>query len=417
MTFNLRIERVFAREVLDSRGNPTVEAEIKTASSFARAIAPSGASTGIHEAHELRDGGKRFGGKGVLNAVSNVNNIIAPALVGENASEQRKLDSKMISLDGSENKSVLGANATVAVSMALMKAAAYAKKQQVYQYLGGNLLPVPMLNILNGGKHAGNSLAIQEFMIIPKWPKDFRSAMEMACNVYHALGRRLAKKYGASAKNVGDEGGFAPNFSNCFDAMEEISLAIEEAGYGKEILLGIDAAASSFYEGKGGKYSIDGKKLDAGQLLDYYGEMIKKYGILSIEDPFYEDDFESFASMTSKFGSKVQIVGDDLLVTNPARLKTAIEKKAVNALLLKINQIGTVSESLEVAEMCRKNRIRIVVSHRSGESEDNFIADFAVGINAGQIKTGAPARGERTSKYNQLLRIEEDHKVSMARVF
>lgn len=413
----MQIERIFAREVLDSRGNPTVEAEVKTASSFARAIAPSGASTGKHEAHELRDGGKRFGGRGVSNAVSNVNKIIAPALAGESVLEQKKLDERMISLDGTPNKSNLGANATVAVSMALMKAAAYAKKQQVYQYLGGNLLPIPMLNIVNGGKHAGNALAIQEFMIIPKWPKDFRSALQMSSEVYHALGKRLVKKYGTSAKNVGDEGGFAPNLSSCFDAMEEITLAIDEAGYSKEIKLGMDAAASSFYDEKKNEYAIDGKSLDSGELLDYYSEMCKKYGILSIEDPFQEEDFESFSQITRKLGANVQIVGDDLLVTNPERLATAIKKRSVNALLLKINQIGTVSESLEVAEMCRKNGIRIVVSHRSGESEDAFIADFAVGINAGQIKTGAPARGERTCKYNQLLRIEEDAKVSMARVF
>ncbi len=413
----MKIERVFAREVLDSRGNPTVEAEIKTRESFARAIAPSGASTGKHEAHELRDGGKRFLGKGVLNAVSNVNKIIAPALVGESVYGQEKIDAKMKALDGTENKSSLGANAMVVVSMAAVKAAAYAKKQQVYQYLGGKVLPVPMLNILNGGKHAGNALAIQEFMIIPKWPKNFRTAMQMASEVYHALGKRLAKKYGAGAKNVGDEGGFAPDLPSCFDAMEEISLAIEEAGYENEIRLAVDAAASSFYDEKTGKYSIDGKKMGAGELLDYYGEMAKKYQILSIEDPFYEEDFESFAEITRRMGPKVQIVGDDLLVTNPKRLATAIGKKSVNALLLKINQIGTVSESIEVAKICKKNGIQIVVSHRSGESEDDFIADFAVGIAAGQIKTGAPARGERTCKYNQLLRIEEDPATAMARVF
>lgn len=413
----MNIERIFAREVLDSRGNPTVEAEVKTSGSFARAIAPSGASTGKHEAHELRDEGKRFFGKGVLNAVNNVNKIIAPALIGESVFGQEKLDEKMLALDGTENKNNLGANAMVAVSMALMKAAAYAKKQQVYQYLGGDVVPVPMLNILNGGKHAGNALAIQEFMIIPKWPKNFKTALQMACEVYHVLGKRLVKKYGANAKNVGDEGGFAPNISNCLDAMEEIALATDEAGYGNEMKIGIDAAASSFYDEKTKRYSIDGKKIDSGGLLDYYSEMAKKFEILSIEDPFEEDDFEGFAEITRKMGSKVQIVGDDLLVTNPKRLAVAIGKKSVNALLLKINQIGTVSEALEVAEMCKKNKIKVVVSHRSGESEDNFIADFAVGINAGQIKTGAPARGERTCKYNQLLRIEEDPAVSIARVF
>ncbi|MDD5336920.1 MAG: phosphopyruvate hydratase [Candidatus ainarchaeum sp.] len=413
----MRITGVFAREVLDSRGNPTVEAEVKNREASARAIAPSGASTGMHEAHELRDGGKRFLGKGVLNAVQNVNGIIGPALLGMELSEQQKIDGKMVALDGTENKSNLGSNAMVAVSMAAMKAAAMEKKKQVYQHLGGRLLPIPMLNILNGGKHAGNSLAIQEFMIIPKWPGSFRNAMEMASEIYHVLGKRLEKKYGAGARNVGDEGGFAPNLKDCHAALDEIQGAVEEAGYGEKIGIGLDAAASSFYEGRVGKYSIDGKRLDSGALLDYYLETVSKYKIISMEDPFHEDDFDSFAAITAKIGANVQIVGDDLLVTNPRRLETAIKKKAVNALLLKINQIGTVSESLRVAEMCKKNGIRVVVSHRSGESEDSFIADFAVGIEAGQIKSGAPARGERTAKYNQLLRIEEDPRVSMARVF
>ncbi len=411
----MKIERIFAREVLDSRGNPTVEAEVVTAASVASAIAPSGASTGKYEACELRDGGKRFLGKGVLKAIWNVNKIIAPALLSESVYGQKKIDAKMIELDGTENKGKLGANAIVAVSMAVMAAAARSKKQSVYQYLGGDILPVPMLNILNGGKHAGNALVIQEFMIIPKGAKDFSSALQMASEVYHILGKRLVKKYGAGAKNVGDEGGFAPPISSCLDAMEEISLAIDEAGYGKEIGLAIDAAASSFFDGK--KYSIDGRKLESGELLSYYSEMTGKYKVLSIEDPFEENDFGTFAEITKKIGTKVQIVGDDLLVTNPKRLKTAIEKKAVNALLLKINQIGTVSEALEVAEICRSNGIRIVVSHRSGETEDSFIADFAVGIGAGQIKTGAPARAERTAKYNRLLRIAENPETENARVF
>ncbi|MEW6528712.1 MAG: phosphopyruvate hydratase [Candidatus Micrarchaeota archaeon] len=430
----MKIKKVFAREVLDSRGNPTIEAEIETENSeIARAIAPSGASIGKYEAYELRDNEKRFMGKGVLNAVDNINQIIAPAIVGQSVFEQKKIDAKMIVLDGTPNKSNLGANAIVSVSMACIRAAACAKKQQLYQYLGGNLLPVPMFNVLNGGKHAGNSLAIQEFLIIPKWPNNFCDALQMAVEVYHTLGKRLVKKYGASAKNVGDEGGFSPNLQSCFDAMEEITLAIEEAGYSKEIRLGCDAAASSFYHQKAdlrvdlkadskidlktGFYLIDGKKFYTEELLDYYSEMIEKYKIISIEDPFHEEDFNSFASMMDKFGSRMQIVGDDLLVTNPKRLEIAIRKKAVNALLLKVNQIGTVSESIDVAEMCKKNGIKIIVSHRSGESEDNFIADFAVGLNAGQIKTGAPARSERTSKYNQLLRIEENCAVTMARVF
>ncbi|MBU0586632.1 phosphopyruvate hydratase [Candidatus Micrarchaeota archaeon] len=413
----MKIEKVFAREVLDSRGNPTVEAEIKTISSFARAIAPSGASTGKHEACELRDGGKRFLGKGVLKAVENVNKIIAPALLGANVLEQMRLDERMIELDGTENKSKLGANAMVAVSMAIMKAAAYGKKQQVYQHLKGKLLPMPMLNIVNGGMHAGNALAIQEFMIIPKKAKSFPEALRMSCEVYHTLGKRLVKKYGASAKNVGDEGGFAPNFSLCTDALEEITLAVDAAGYSKEVGLAVDAAASSFFDEDIAKYKIDGKELESGQLLDYYSNLADTYPILSIEDPFEEEDFESFAQITKAIGNKIQIVGDDLLVTNPKRLKHAIEKKAVNALLLKINQIGTVTESMEVASLCKKSGIRVVVSHRSGETEDSFIADFVVGIEAGQIKTGAPARGERTCKYNQLLRISEDPNSSFAKVF
>ena len=413
----VKIEKVFAREIIDSRGNPTVEAEVKTASSFARAIAPSGASTGKREACELRDGGKRFMGKGVLTAVGNVNKIIAPALNGMDVFAQDKIDSKMKSLDNTENKSRLGANAIVAVSMATVKAAAYANHQQVYEHLGGKLLPLPMFNIINGGKHAGNALSIQEFMVIPKSAKTFREGLRAICEVYHTLGKSLAKKYGPTAKNVGDEGGFAPNFSSSHAALDEIVLAIEEAGYGGQIGIAFDAAASSFYDEATGKYFMDGKGITSGELLDYYVDLQRKYGILSMEDPFQEEDFESFAALTKKIGSKVQVVGDDLLVTNPKLLAVAIEKKAVNSLLLKLNQIGTVSESMEVARMCKKNSIKIVVSHRSGESEDSFIADFAVGIEAGQIKTGAPARGERTAKYNQLLRIEEDAKVKMARIF
>lgn len=411
------IERIFAREVLDSRGNPTVEAEVKTSSSFARAVVPSGASTGKHEACELRDGGKRFLGKGVLKAVEHVNRIIAPALKGMDANAQKEIDEKMRMLDGTENKSKLGANAILSVSIAAMKAAAYANNEQVYQLLEGKLLPMPMLNILNGGMHAGNSLAIQEFMIIPKGAKTFPEAMQMSCETYHVLGKRLAGKYGPSAKNVGDEGGFAPNISSCEEAFEQILCAIEEAGYSGEIGIAIDAASNSFYDEKEKKYAIDGRKLDSAGLLDYYSDLAGRYKILSIEDPFEEEDFEGFAQITKKLGTKVQIVGDDLLVTNPKRLKIAIEKKAVNALLLKVNQIGTISESLEVAQMCRKNGIRIVVSHRSGETEDSFISDFATGIEAGQIKTGAPARGERTCKYNQLIRIAEDPAIRFSGVF
>jgi enolase len=412
----MRITRVFAREVLDSRGNPTVEVEVKSDEGFGRAIAPSGASTGAHEALELRDGGFRLSGKGVQNAVANVNNIIAREITGLETAKQKEIDARMISADGTEAKSVLGANAMVAVSMAALKCAASEKGMPLYRYMGGKALPVPMLNILNGGKHAGNSLAIQEFMIMPVRAGTFRQALEQACTVYHALGARLSKKYGVQARNVGDEGGFAPSLSGTAAALDEIAAAIEECGLSREVKIAMDCAASSFYDTKTGKYAIDGKSLDAGALLDYYMGVLGMYDIISIEDPFFEDDFKSFALLNSKLSGKIQVVGDDLLVTNPMRLKSAIERKSVSALLMKVNQIGTVSESIEVASMCRKAGINIVVSHRSGETEDTFIADFAVGINAGQIKTGAPARGERTCKYNQLLRISEDAGVSMSRV-
>lgn len=411
------ITKILGREVLDSRGNPTIEAEVHTNNTFARAIAPSGASCGRYEAHELRDGGARFLGKGVLSSVNAINKIISPALIGESVFDQKKLDNKMIELDGTKNKTKLGGNTLTAVSIALLKTAANMKNQSVYQYLGGNTLPIPFFNILNGGKHAGNKLAIQEFLIIPKHSSNFPFTIQMACEIYHTLKKQLVKKYGINAKNVGDEGGFAPPIPTCFNALEEITLAIEECGYTKQIKLGIDAAASSFYNEKTKNYFIDEKILDSAALLDYYLEMEKKYKIISMEDPFYEEDFDNFSILTHKIGSRTQIVGDDLLVTNPKRLETAIEKKSVNALLLKINQIGTVTEALEVADLCKKNKIQIIVSHRSGESEDNFIAQFAVGINAGQIKTGAPARGERTAKYNELLRISANSNVCTARMF
>ncbi|MDO8554918.1 MAG: phosphopyruvate hydratase [Candidatus Micrarchaeota archaeon] len=398
------ITKVHAREVLDSRGNPTVEVDVETEEFLGRGVAPSGASTGIYEAVELRDGGKRYNGKGVLKAVENVNQLIASALVGMEVTEQKDIDERMIALDGTENKSKLGANATVATSMAVARCAAASEGVEVYDYFGGTELPRAMFNILNGGKHAGGKLSIQEFMILPN-AKSFSERLQIACETYHILGKYLVKKYGPSAKNVGDEGGYAPQLTSTEEALDAIMHAIEESGYKSDLAL--DCAASSFYDEKTEKYNLDGKTTNNSELLDYYISLIKKYPITSIEDPFEENDFGSFADITKTLGSKIQIVGDDLLVTNVKRIKQAIEKKSCNALLLKLNQIGTVTESIAAADMCKKAGWKIVVSHRSGETEDSFIADFAVGINAGQIKTGAPARGERTAKYNQLLRIEE----------
>lgn len=399
----MKIVSVLSREVLDSRGNPTVEVEVVTENSIASAIAPSGASTGMHEAHELRDGGSRYLGKGVLNAVENVTEKIAPAIIGMEVYEQKEIDQKMIELDGTKEKKNLGANAIIATSMAVFKACAASSSNLLHDYMGGSTMPRAMFNIINGGKHAGGNLAIQEFMIIPEAPT-FSQRLRMASEIYHTLGKNLAKKYGPSAKNVGDEGGFTPNISNTYQALDEILAAATELGYSNQIALAVDAAASSFYNS--GKYSIDGKELSEEDLLDYYVDLCKTYPLISIEDPFYEESFSAFAHLLHSL-PKVQIVGDDLLVTNTSRIQKAIDEKSVNALLLKVNQIGTVTEAIEAAKLCKKNHMNVIVSHRSGESEDTFIADFSVGLDAGQIKTGAPARGERTAKYNQLLRIEE----------
>lgn len=401
----MKIQNIKARMILDSRGNPTVEVDVRTTSGFGRAAAPSGASKGAHEAIELRDDRKEWHGKGVKKAVENVNRIIAPALKGMDAGAQEEIDKKMIELDGTKNKSGLGGNAIVATSMAVLKAAADSKNMQVYEYLGGKLLPIPMLNVINGGEHAGNDLAIQEFMLFPTNIHPFREAMRSACEIYQQLKTDLIKKYGKSAKNVGDEGGFAPDIKKVEEAFEILVRAIEETGYSKKVFLAIDAAATSFY--KGGKYKIDGKRVSAKDLLEIYREFVKTYPIKSIEDPFYEEDFESFAELNREIGKKVQIVGDDLVVTNPKRIKIAIEKNAMNALLLKVNQIGTVTEAIEAAEMVKKKGMNVVVSHRSGETEDSFISHLVVGKEYKMIKSGAPARGERTAKYNELLRIEE----------
>lgn len=406
----MKIEAVWAREVLDSRGNPTVEAEITVAGHKVRAIAPSGASTGSWEAHELRDGDARFGGKGVLNAVNNVRTEIAKAIVGMDPADQRAVDEAMIELDGTDNKKRLGANAIIATSLAVAKAGSMVDGVPLYQHIGDNgvTLPVPMLNIINGGKHAGGNLKIQEFMIIPAGAKSFSECLRMSSEVYMSLKLLLKKKYGVGAINLGDEGGFAPPLDTSAEAMETILSAVSDAGYapGKDVFLALDAASSEFYND--GVYDVDGMKLSAGELADHYKKLTETYPLISIEDPFFEDDFETTAELTKKIGSNVQIVGDDLFVTNTKRLSKGIDAGAANALLLKVNQIGTVTEAGDAAQMSFDNGYSVVVSHRSGESEDVSIADLAVGWGSGQIKTGAPARGERTSKYNQLLRIEEE---------
>ena len=405
-----RIEKVWAREVLDSRGNPTVEAEITVKGHRITAIAPSGASTGTWEALEMRDGGSRYGGKGVLKAVGNVRKEIAGAIVGLDVTDQRAVDDAMIDLDGTENKSKLGGNAMVAVSLAAARAGAMARKLSVYEHIGGDhvTLPVPMFNIINGGKHAGGNLKIQECMIVPAGAPSFSECLRMSSEIYMKLKSILAKRYGSGAVNIGDEGGFAPPLNTVSEALGTIVDAIEAAGYsaGDEVFLAIDAASSEFFEN--GVYDVDGMKLSAEELSDHYGMLSEEFPLISIEDPFFEDDFETTAMLTRAIGDRVQIVGDDLFVTNTKRLCKGIEIGSANAMLLKVNQIGTVSEAGDAADMSFGNGYKVVVSHRSGESEDTTIADLSVGWGSGEIKTGAPARGERTAKYNRLLRIEEE---------
>ncbi len=405
-----KIQKIHAREILDSRGNPTVEVDVFTPKGFGRASVPSGASTGTNEALELRDGDpNRYGGKGVLTAIKNVNTIIQKELLGLDVRKQREIDELMIELDETDNKSNLGANAILGVSVAVAKAAADSINLPLYRYFGGSnafTLPVPTMNVLNGGKHAGNELAIQEFMIQPKGAETFYEALQFGAEIYHTLGKLLEKKYGRSSTNVGYEGGYAPKMSESAEALDALVQAIEEAGYTEsEVTIGIDAAASEFYEDE--LYTIDGKKLTAPELLDYYVELVNSYPILSIEDPFYEEAFEDFESLTNELWDTI-IVGDDLFVTNIERLSKGVDMGAANALLLKINQIGTLSESFDAASMAARNGYTVIVSHRSAETEDTSISDLAVALGAEMIKTGAPARGERTAKYNQLLRIEED---------
>jgi enolase len=402
------IEHIHAREILDSRGNPTVEVDVFTESGFGRASVPSGASTGTNEALELRDKDKRYLGKGVTKAVNNVNTEIQEVLLGIDVRDMREIDAIMLELDGTENKSKLGANAILGVSLSVAHAAADSLGISLYRYLGGTnafTLPVPTMNVINGGKHAGNELAIQEFMLQPGGAKTFSEALRMGAETYHTLGAILVKKYGNSAVNVGYEGGYAPPLKNTTDALDALMGAIEEAGYNKKITIGLDSAATEFY--KDGKYKVDGKKLSSEELIDFYSDLVKTYPILSIEDPFEEESFEDFAELTTKLKDTI-IIGDDLFVTNVKRLEHGIKMKAGNALLLKVNQIGTLSEAFDAARLAQKNRFKVVVSHRSAETEDTTIADISVAIGAELIKTGAPARSERNAKYNQLLRIEEE---------
>jgi enolase len=401
-----RIKRVLGRQILDSRGNPTVQADIYTTHGFGRASCPSGASTGSHEAIELRDGGRKFSGKGVCRAVGNINGRIARALAGLDVSDQESIDECLLCLDGTENKGRLGANATTAVSLAAATCAANEKGMGLYRLLGGNKLPSPMLNVLNGGKHALNGVSIQEFMVFPLYFSSFSDALCAGTEIYHSLRGIIAKKYGGEATGVGDEGGFAPPCRSTEDALGLLERAIGECGYQKKVRLAIDAAASSFYDAKCSQYSVDGRRIGAGELSDFYASLAKSHPIISLEDPFHEEAFGDFSELRKRLSGKVQLVADDLTVTNSSRLKTAMRGKSLSALLLKVNQVGTLTEAIGAARLCKREKLGVIVSHRSGETEDASIADIAVGLNCGQIKAGAPCRAERTSKYNRLLQIE-----------
>jgi enolase len=402
------ISRIRAREVLDSRGNPTIEVEVETeGGASGAAIVPSGASTGLYEAVELRDGGSRYHGRGVLRAIESVSKAIGPRLIGVDAREQVQIDRIMIELDGTENKSRLGGNAVLGVSIACAKAAAASQGLQLYEYVSGDgpgLLPVPFFNVINGGKHAGNRLDFQEFMVVPAGAESFREALRMGSEIYHSLKERLKEAHGRAAINVGDEGGFSPPMSRPEEALDAILWAVEEMGYGGEVSLAMDVAASSFYRAGEG-YRVAGDVLNRSELIELYRELVDAYPIVSIEDPLEEEDFEGFAEATKAL--PIQILGDDLFVTNAARLRKGIQMGAANALLWKVNQVGTLTEALEAADLARRSGYAMQASHRSGDTEDPFVADLAVGIGCGQMKSGAPARGERTAKYNRLLRIEE----------
>jgi len=419
----MSIKSIHARQIFDSRGNPTIEVDVVTDKGLFREQVPSGASTGIYEALELRDNDKaNYLGKGVSKAVKNVNEIIAPALIGKNPVNQEEIDNFMLSLDGTDNKGKLGANAILGVSLAVCRAGAAEKGVPLYRHiadLAGNsrklILPVPAFNVINGGSHAGNKLAMQEFMILPVGASSFTEAMKMGTEVYHTLKNIIKDKYGQDATNVGDEGGFAPNIQNNREGLDLLNQAISKAGYNGKVVIGMDVAASEFCtEDK--RYDLDfktknndGKFVVTGdQLSNIYKEFAKDYPVVSIEDPFDQDDWEHYGKLTTDIGQNIQIVGDDLLVTNPKRIATAIQKKACNALLLKVNQIGSVTESIRACKMAQEAGWGVMVSHRSGETESTFIADLVVGLGTGQIKTGAPCRSERLAKYNQLLRIEEE---------
>lgn len=405
------IEFIDARQILDSRGNPTVEVEVVLDDGTeARAAVPSGASTGAFEAVELRDGDdKQYGGKGVLKAVENVKEKLAEEVLGFDASEQRAIDSAMLELDGTDNKGKLGANAILGVSLAAARAAAASADLPLYQYLGGpnaHILPVPMMNILNGGAHADSDVDIQEFMIAPIGAGSFSEAYEMGANVYHAL-KKVLKDKGLNT-GLGDEGGFAPDLPSNAAALDLIEDAIKAAGYepGKDVALALDVASSEFYED--GKYKFEGALKSSAEMIEYYEKLVDNYPLVSIEDPLDEEDWDGWQAFTERLGDKIQIVGDDFFVTNPKRLQKGIDLKAANALLVKVNQIGSLSETIDAVELAHRNGFRCMMSHRSGETEDTTIADLAVALGTGQIKSGAPARGERIAKYNQLLRIEEE---------
>ena len=408
------IKKIHARQIMDSRGNPTIECDITLSDgAFGRAAVPSGASTGSFEALELRDGGNNYMGKGVLTAVKNVNEIIAPALVGMDASQQTEIDEKMLALDGTPNKDKLGANAILAVSMALAHAVANAKHIPLYKYIAeiyGNanpcVLPRPMMNIINGGAHADNGLDAQEFMIIPNGATSEVEAIRMGSEIFHHL-KSILKK-GGNSTNVGDEGGFAPNFNSCAEALDTIVAAIRSAGYepDSQVSIGLDVASSEFYAN--GVYNFEGKKLSSDEMIEFYEKLISDYPIISIEDALAEEDWTGWKKLTERIGNKCQLVGDDLFVTNPARLARGIENGVANAILIKVNQIGSLTETLRAIKMAQDAKYGVIISHRSGETEDTTIADLAVATNAGQIKTGSMSRTDRMAKYNQLIRIEEE---------
>lgn len=406
-----KILEVKARQVFDSRGNPTIEADVKTSKGIFSAIVPSGASTGIHEALELRDGDKAFGGKSVQKAVSNVNKIIAPKITGFDATKQAELDNLMLEIDGTKNKSKLGANAILSVSLAAARAGAVAENLNLFEYLGklsGNnnfCLPIPQLNVMNGGKHAGLEEDIQEQMIMPVGAKSYSEALQMSLETYHCLAKILKKKFGSQATLLGDEGGFVPKVNSVHERLDLMQSAIDQAGYSGKIRFALDPASSEFFAG--GKYKLYGKEYSSGELVDFYAQLVETYKIVSIEDGMSQDDWNGWSELTAKLGNKIQIVGDDNLVTNVERIRHGINQKACNALLLKVNQIGSLTESIDAANLSFKNGWNVVVSHRSGETEDNFIADLVVGLGTGQSKFGGPARSSRNAKYNQLLRIEE----------